>query len=600
MLVKKLVNSNYVKNCLVVLILTFFGLNSVCLAKDSQSSISNKTVNQERTVNKTSQRSSAITNKNQIDSLSKSNSGKQTENSSISNNKESVKDSTPVSANEISEKSDLSNKGTETDEVLNEDNSQTAGTDKSIGSGSPEDAVTAKIVEIGKDSSEYKDNSATSNPDKNQAAVSGNSGEVGDPKTETADKASASRNANKNSEVLESNPQASADVVNAGIEQTEPASQTSMESTTLSHDEPVYNDSSSMKISGTDKSITIGNQENENSEITKTPETDEAISKNKENSAVSNPGDTDHVPVSGTSDKAEDSMTEAADKTSTAAPDITDNSEDLKTSDTNNTATADAANAGTEQPVHTSQTSNETIFSKLSQGETENNNEGSVLSSREKTPVADKSNFTEIILNYIALIAILFVFWFLLNRSIKLSVKRECEKIASDAFKSIDEKKTSLELYEQVCGILLHSSDNSYKLFEKYIELSQSKSDVTNSNDTDNQALLDEQHEIVKLVANRICFMKVSLSRMDPSVKGYKQLKKSIDQIFDNLMAKGYEIIDYLGMPYNEGMKVTASFIPDEDLPEGQRIVTGVIKPQVNYQNEMIQAAQITVSQNID
>lgn len=86
---------------------------------------------------------------------------------------------------------------------------------------------------------------------------------------------------------------------------------------------------------------------------------------------------------------------------------------------------------------------------------------------------------------------------------------------------------------------------------------------------------------------------------MDPSVRGYKQLTKSISQMKNNLLANGYEIVDMLGKPYHEGMKVTANFVEDENMEQGQQIITGIIKPQINYQGQMIQAAQITVSQNI-
>ena len=67
----------------------------------------------------------------------------------------------------------------------------------------------------------------------------------------------------------------------------------------------------------------------------------------------------------------------------------------------------------------------------------------------------------------------------------------------------------------------------------------------------------------------------------------------------DNLLANGYELVDMLGKPYNDGMKVTANFIEDEDLEEGTQIITGIIKPQINFNGKMIQSAQITVSQNI-
>ena len=46
-------------------------------------------------------------------------------------------------------------------------------------------------------------------------------------------------------------------------------------------------------------------------------------------------------------------------------------------------------------------------------------------------------------------------------------------------------------------------------------------------------------------------------------------------------------------------MKVVANFVSDENLKDGEQIITGIIKPQVNYNGKMIQAAQITVSQNV-
>ena len=50
---------------------------------------------------------------------------------------------------------------------------------------------------------------------------------------------------------------------------------------------------------------------------------------------------------------------------------------------------------------------------------------------------------------------------------------------------------------------------------------------------------------------------------------------------------------------YKEGMNVTAIFVDDDSIEEGKQIITGIIKPQINYKGVMIQAAQITVSQNI-
>lgn len=106
-------------------------------------------------------------------------------------------------------------------------------------------------------------------------------------------------------------------------------------------------------------------------------------------------------------------------------------------------------------------------------------------------------------------------------------------------------------------------------------------------------------HSLTLKVADEIARIELNMSRMDSSVRGYKQLAKAVERIKDNFKANGYEIVDMLGKPYNEGMKVTANFVVDESVEEGKRIITGITKPQVNYNGQMIQAAQITVSQNI-
>lgn len=112
-------------------------------------------------------------------------------------------------------------------------------------------------------------------------------------------------------------------------------------------------------------------------------------------------------------------------------------------------------------------------------------------------------------------------------------------------------------------------------------------------------ATSESEQQLIKTLADRITFMEMTLYKMDCSVRGHKQLSKSIVQMKDNMLANGYEIVDMLGKPYHEGMKVTANFIEDEELEQGKQVITGIIKPQINYKGEMIQAAQITVSQNI-
>lgn len=105
--------------------------------------------------------------------------------------------------------------------------------------------------------------------------------------------------------------------------------------------------------------------------------------------------------------------------------------------------------------------------------------------------------------------------------------------------------------------------------------------------------------KLIITLADRITFMEMTLYRMDSSVRGHKQLSKSIKQMKDNLLANGYELVEMLGKDYHEGMNVVANFVEDENLPTGKQVITGIIKPQINYNGKLIQAAQITVSQNL-
>lgn len=110
---------------------------------------------------------------------------------------------------------------------------------------------------------------------------------------------------------------------------------------------------------------------------------------------------------------------------------------------------------------------------------------------------------------------------------------------------------------------------------------------------------MNNQHQIVLAIADELVRMDQNLSRMPENTIGRKQLAKSLSRMKTHLMSAGYEIVDLLGQPYVDGMKVVAHFNYDESLPEGCSVVTAVTRPQVNYEGEMIQVAVITVSQNI-
>lgn len=137
--------------------------------------------------------------------------------------------------------------------------------------------------------------------------------------------------------------------------------------------------------------------------------------------------------------------------------------------------------------------------------------------------------------------------------------------------------------------------EESIKLDDKLLELF----DRQIANVPKNADHGEPDHSLALKVADEIVRIELNMSRMDSSIKGYKQLSKAVERIKDNFKANGYDFVEMLGKPYNEGMKVIANFVVDEDLEEGKQIITGITKPQINYNGQMIQAAQITVSQNI-
>ena len=175
-------------------------------------------------------------------------------------------------------------------------------------------------------------------------------------------------------------------------------------------------------------------------------------------------------------------------------------------------------------------------------------------------------------------------FIFLLMVAIYLILYKRVEKGKSAIDKIKDTQKSIQE--------------ESLKLESKLVELLNQQLNVqANISNNDSNDQMD--HSLALKVADEIVRIEMNLSRMDASIKGHKQLSKAVERIKNNFLANGYEMVDMLGKPYNDGMKVVANFVSDENLKDGEQIITGIIKPQVNYNGRMIQAAQITVSQNI-
>lgn len=104
-------------------------------------------------------------------------------------------------------------------------------------------------------------------------------------------------------------------------------------------------------------------------------------------------------------------------------------------------------------------------------------------------------------------------------------------------------------------------------------------------------------HSLPIKLGEEIHRMRKRLRTMEES-QGTKVLRRRIESLEDKLNEMGYKIIDLVGRSFNNGMELgKAQFIPDDALKDGERIITRVIKPQINFKDVIIQPADVEISQ---
>jgi len=116
-------------------------------------------------------------------------------------------------------------------------------------------------------------------------------------------------------------------------------------------------------------------------------------------------------------------------------------------------------------------------------------------------------------------------------------------------------------------------------------------------NSSEKYSVIEQDHALAIKVADEIVRIEKNLSQMDENTRGLKQLTKAVERVKANFISNGYEIVDLKGKRFNDGMNLIADFVPDDNLKPGEKIITRIIKPQINYNDKMIQAAHVEVSQ---
>lgn len=143
--------------------------------------------------------------------------------------------------------------------------------------------------------------------------------------------------------------------------------------------------------------------------------------------------------------------------------------------------------------------------------------------------------------------------------------------------------------------------EESVKLDNKLVEVLESQLKIKHEEvkAAPQVASKEIDHSLALKVADEIVRMQKNISKMDEDTKGLKPLLKGIERIQANFASNGYEMVNLLNKDYDERMNIDViNFITDSNLTEGRKIITSVIKPQVNYNGVLIQRAQVDVSQN--
>ena len=137
------------------------------------------------------------------------------------------------------------------------------------------------------------------------------------------------------------------------------------------------------------------------------------------------------------------------------------------------------------------------------------------------------------------------------------------------------------------------------EIFEKQINDSLQITELLNKQSEQkisSNELENEDHAFAKKVADLSTRMNRTLNSMDNTIKGHKKLMMAIEKLEKSLEDNGYELVPLLNKPYNERTKLLASLQPDESLKKDEKIITQIIKPQINYKGKLIQSAEVIVS----
>jgi len=102
-------------------------------------------------------------------------------------------------------------------------------------------------------------------------------------------------------------------------------------------------------------------------------------------------------------------------------------------------------------------------------------------------------------------------------------------------------------------------------------------------------------HTLAIRLADELYRMRRRLASLPEETRGVVSLRRSIERLETELADHGYDLVDPTGRTYVDGLTMEARFIPDDTLAPGQRVISKVIAPQVNFRGALVRMAEVEV-----
>ncbi len=162
--------------------------------------------------------------------------------------------------------------------------------------------------------------------------------------------------------------------------------------------------------------------------------------------------------------------------------------------------------------------------------------------------------------------------------------------------KRVSDNQSSI--VENISSTRKQLEQEGIRLDEKLIGIMETQLKVIQEDKTSSSNTSEPDHSLALKVADEIVRIEKNLERIEDQ-KRIKPLAKALERIRANFQSNGYEIISLLNQKFDDRMSLDViNFKVDENLNAGERIISRVVKPQVNYNGVLIQRGQVDVSQS--